>query len=68
MYCTPTLQQIKIILGKINEAFEVVRAKGPDMDVGIGNKLLECSRKVDKIALYCIQSMVSSLQYNPEIL
>ena len=32
------------------------------IDVKISNRLLECSRKIDKIILYCLQSSVSSMQ------
>lgn len=32
------------------------------IDIKISNRLLECSRKIDKIILYCLQSSVSSMQ------
>lgn len=33
----------------------------------ISNKLLECSRKIDKIILYCLQSSGSSIQADRNI-
>lgn len=36
-------------------------------DVKKANKLLECSRKVDKIILYCFDYVVSSMQNDEKI-
>lgn len=37
------------------------------MNIELSNRLLECSRKIDKIILYCLQSMVSTMQTEAQI-
>lgn len=54
------------ILQKINEALQVLKTQ--QIDHGLGKQLFECSRKIDKIILYSLQSMVTAMQYNPEII
>lgn len=45
----------------------IIKTNSHNLDIKTGRQLLECSRKIDKIVLYCLHSMVSSMQYNATI-
>lgn len=66
-YSVSTIETSITILGKINEAMGVLKTNSHNMDIKMGRQLLECSRKIDKIVLYCLHSMVYSMQYNSTI-
>lgn len=52
---------------KINDALLSIKTNLHQVDPELGIKLLECSRKIDKIILYCLHSIVASLQFDPSI-
>lgn len=68
-FCKPTIELSKVILLRINEIIQMIKSD-PQMRIDYTQvvKLMECSRKIDKIVLYCLQSMVSALQYEQEII
>lgn len=52
---------------KINDALLSVKSNVNNIDSQLVNKLLECSRKIDKIILYCLRCIVSDLQFDTKI-
>lgn len=53
---------------KINDALLSIKTNVVQIDPEVGIKLLECSRKIDKIILYGLHSIVPSLQLDPKII
>jgi thymidine kinase len=57
-----------IILKKVDTAIAALPSLSPqDFDFSLANKLLQCSRKIDKITLYCLQCAVGTQQTDPHI-
>ena len=52
---------------KVQGALGILKADPSKVEMGLAIKLLECSRKVDKILLYSLQSIVSDLQKDPMV-